>query len=242
MVDVYGFQRFIDEIHGASEERDLVGAVSRMGDRMGFRWFAYLSLGDRQHPEIASTYAPAWVQHYFTNRFEHIDPCIVASREQTQPFRWGSLRPPVEIPKNVVPLYDDARSYGIRGGITIPVLGPSGRWAAFTLATDEENTTSLARQSDQTSGMMIMMALQFHTRLMVTVPRFASDARRNVLSEQQLRCLQACAHGLPMKAIAYELGVSHRTVVHHLNEARRKMGAKNLAHAVRMALHYGLFH
>ncbi|ACL55959.1 helix-turn-helix transcriptional regulator [Methylobacterium nodulans] len=240
MEDRFGFQRFVDEIHAASDEGGLVGAASRMADRMGYRWIAYLSMTDAQEHEITSTYAPPWVEHYFANNYEQIDPCVLASREQSQPFRWGSLGPPIEIPENVLRLYDDARSYGIRAGITIPILGPSGRWSAFTMATDESETEALARQTDYLTSMMTMMALQFHARLLITAPRFSAETRPKLLTDVQARCLQAVANGEPMKVAAHELGLTHRTVIHHLNMARKRLGAKNITHTVKTAFHLGL--
>lgn len=242
MRDRFGFQKFVDEIHGATAEDDLNVAASRMGERMGFRWMAYLSLSDLREPEITSTYSPKWVSHYFENQFDQIDPCVLASRKQEQPFRWGSLAPPAEMPKNVIRLYDDATSYGIRAGITVPILGPSGRWSAFTLATDEENTEALGTQIDTVPSLMIMVALQFHTRLNAVAPRFASIDRPNILSEQQRRCLQEYANGVTMKAIAHELGISRSAVAANLGRARQRIGAKNATHAVKRAYDLGLIH
>lgn len=146
------------------------------------------------------------------------------------------------MPANVVRLYDDASAYGIRAGITIPILGPNGRWSAFTMATDEEDTRTLGAQADEIPGLMIMTAVQFHTRLTALATRFMAPTRPNILTEPQTAVLQKCAEGSTMRNIAEDLGISHRGVIKHVVLARKRLQAKNVTHAVKIAIDLGLIH
>lgn len=56
------------------------------------------------------------------------------------------------------------------------------------------------------------------------------------LTERQEDIIHLLANGLSMKVIALRLGVSPRTVEHQIEAARRKLGARNIAHAVAIAL------
>jgi DNA-binding CsgD family transcriptional regulator len=63
-----------------------------------------------------------------------------------------------------------------------------------------------------------------------------------VLTPREQVCLQGVADGLGSKEIAHELGISRRTVEHHIASAQGKMKAKTRAQAVARAVILGLVH
>jgi two-component system response regulator FixJ len=60
--------------------------------------------------------------------------------------------------------------------------------------------------------------------------------RLSTLSERERQVLDGLVSGLPNKTIAYDLGISPRTVEIHRANVMSKMGAGSLSHLVRMAL------
>ncbi|UCI08768.1 response regulator FixJ [Mesorhizobium sp. B1-1-8] len=65
-----------------------------------------------------------------------------------------------------------------------------------------------------------------------------AEIRKNLstLSERERQVLDGLVSGLPNKTIAYDLGISPRTVEIHRANVMSKMGAGSLSHLVRMAL------
>jgi two-component system response regulator FixJ len=61
-------------------------------------------------------------------------------------------------------------------------------------------------------------------------------ARLSTLSDRERQVLDGLVSGLPNKTIAYDLGISPRTVEIHRANVMSKMGAASLSHLVRMAL------
>jgi DNA-binding CsgD family transcriptional regulator len=59
-------------------------------------------------------------------------------------------------------------------------------------------------------------------------------------SKRELEVLRYTSHGLRWRECAAAMDLSPHTVNTHLEHARRKLGAKNTAHAVAIALRLGL--
>jgi two-component system response regulator FixJ len=65
-------------------------------------------------------------------------------------------------------------------------------------------------------------------------------ARFDSLTPREREVLDGLVAGLPNKTIAYDLGISPRTVEIHRARVMEKMRAKSLSELVRLALHLGL--
>ena len=72
--------------------------------------------------------------------------------------------------------------------------------------------------------------------------RLAEFTPRADLSPRELEVLQHVAHGLGNKEIAHAIGRSADTVKAHLESIFRKLGARDRAHAVTIALQRGFIH
>ncbi len=68
----------------------------------------------------------------------------------------------------------------------------------------------------------------------------AARARLALLTERERQVLEGLAAGLPNKSVAYDLGISPRTVEVHRARIMEKMQASNLSHLVRLALAAGI--
>jgi DNA-binding CsgD family transcriptional regulator len=239
MVQSRIWQEFIDATYDARDEVTIAHATHRLTNALGFRWFAYMSLG-ASRPALMSTYPSTWTDHYLANRFDQIDPVIVATRKETSPFFWGrsthQIRPTAA---EAIRLFDDAASFGIKSGITVPFRGPKGHIASLTLTTDERSL-SLERHAEEIMSFVQVCGLQLHNHLSSRAPRFMPPHRSRILSKRQRLCLAASANGQSAKEIARIVGLTPRTVEFHLEEAKRRLNAETLPHAVALAVKQGL--
>jgi DNA-binding CsgD family transcriptional regulator len=60
------------------------------------------------------------------------------------------------------------------------------------------------------------------------------------LTLRELECLRLLADGESTKRIAFRLGISAKTVQHHVAAARAKLGGRNSVHVVALAISAGL--
>ena len=222
----------------ASEEVAFAGAASRLSDALGFRWFTYLSVGDSK-PDVLSTYPAIWSDHYLSSGYDQVDPVIAASRRQTVPFFWGALDGARPSDSAAIRLFDDAASFGIVSGLTVPFRGPKGRTALFTLSTDEVSP-ALLRRAEELKTYVQVCGLHLHNQLAACVARFGPEHRKPSLTPRQQACLLAAAEGQSAKQAARSIDLTPRTIQHHHEEAKRRLGARSLTHAVALALRVGM--
>ena len=70
--------------------------------------------------------------------------------------------------------------------------------------------------------------------------KVAAAAKLALLSPRELQVLEGLLAGLPNKSIAYDLGISPRTIEIHRARLMDKTGARNLSELIRLALAGGM--
>ena len=85
------FQSFIDGLANSTDAADLQNTLARAGAALDLNCFAYLALPYRREdkPHLISTYPTKWTDHYLRNCYEKVDPVIVGSLKNAEPFEWG---------------------------------------------------------------------------------------------------------------------------------------------------------
>ncbi len=121
-------------------------------------------------------------------------------------------------------------------GLLFPLHGPQG---CFAIA--------LALHPDEAHLAEIMPTLHCHVvrlfeHFMQQATRHQAGIRQSEeLSGRELECLYWCACGKSYWETAIILGISERTVNHHMTMARKKLGVQSNAQAVALASLAGLF-
>jgi LuxR family transcriptional activator of conjugal transfer of Ti plasmids len=232
-------QEFIDTVQTADDDVAFVRVGRRFSEQLGFRWFAYLRASDGE-ASIVSSYPVAWTRHYVERRYHQVDPVVQRACRERVVFDWsgranGRLGKPVQRR-----FFDEAARFGIKVGLTVPILGGFGRAAAFTLASDE-HAISVGSAPADLKDMIRLIGFYFHafaSARLSSCPRAASSKR--LLTQRQQQCLDWVAKGKTMGDIAVVLGISARTVSYHLENARIRLGASSLAQCIGEAFRRGL--
>ncbi|RRH91023.1 response regulator [Mesorhizobium tamadayense] len=125
-------------------------------------------------------------------------------------------------------------------GLRAPVIVMTGHAdVALAVQAMKEGAADFIEKpfDDQVLIDAIRSALSSRNKATATHPQ-SSDIRKNLdtLSERERQVLDGLVSGLPNKTIAYDLGISPRTVEIHRANVMSKMGAGSLSHLVRMAL------
>ena len=137
-------------------------------------------------------------------------------------------------------LFDDALSFKIRTGLTVPIVAGFGRVAAFTLAVDDRSP-GLERLVDSAKDLLQLIGVTYHAHVNAKVgDAQLSDQAGSLLTQRERQCLAWASRGKTMEETAMILDVTSRAVKFHLDNARRNLGASTVAHAVALAVRHGL--
>ncbi|MBZ9846883.1 response regulator transcription factor FixJ [Mesorhizobium sp. CA14] len=125
-------------------------------------------------------------------------------------------------------------------GLGVPVIVMTGHAdVALAVQAMKEGAADFIEKpfDDQVLIDAIRSALDNRSQPIAAHPQ-STEIRKNLatLSERERQVLDGLVSGLPNKTIAYDLGISPRTVEIHRANVMSKMGAGSLSHLVRMAL------
>ena len=232
----FALANFVDELELSVTELDLRNAANRFAERLGFRWFAYLGFSNPTL-NVLSSYPTAWSRHYINHRYEMIDPIIKRARSSRTVFRWNcSTFRAASGPERR--FLSEASDHQIDNGVTVPINGGFGRFAMFSLASNAETNTKISPR--EIADAVYVAGLYCHSHVYAKLHLALRQPKNVHLTARELQCLEWAARGKNMPDTGLILGVSTRTVVFHLKNARSKLSASTVTQAVIEAERQGL--
>ena len=230
------FQTFIDGLHRADGKSGLGDALSSFIRNWGIDKFAYLGIPPpgSGEPVWLTTYPLEWARHYESCGYQNVDPVVTEMRAGNMPFFWNTIG----LGRDITPIqrrfFGEASEFGIKSGFTVPILDGQGGVAAVSLASDQ-NPRALMRSMKEHLNSIHLAALYFHVHARQKL-ELAVELERPHLTPREVSCLQWLVLGKTMWDISEILGISRRTVVFHLENAKYKLNAVTLPQAVACAL------
>jgi len=177
-------------------------------------------------------FAP-WDQHYWSSRYFAGDPCAGALRAYRAPFSWSDARSsnPGAIEQA---MWGDASALHMNDGFVVRIFAPDGQQLVVRMATEAPDTDPAIRP------VLESLATVFGT-LMLRFWEGREDALgEDVITRREAQCLHWVSRGKTDWEIARILGISPRTAHHHVENAKRKLGAGTRVLAATKAGELGL--
>jgi len=229
-------QSLIDAIDIAQDERSITNILRGYAQTCGFERFAYLQTA-ADGITTYNNYPREWQDVYLRQGYSEIDPVVTTARRRMGMFSWSAEDASGRsIPKTQRKFYTEAVDHGIRSGLSVPVLGSFGTMLMLTLATSRARV-SPSMFSDAQRAAHATLAVHYRLKALAESPLAAPPFS---LTPKELLCLKWASKGKYMPEIAALIDVQHRTVQHYLDNARAKLNATNLTHAVAIAIERGL--
>lgn len=210
----------IGEVHTA-----LLGAVSQFGYSACLITNLTMMKRPRWHENImANDWPDDWYNHYNAAGHYQYDPCVARSLRSAEPFTWREIDTRSLSPA-AVRVMGEAKEFGLREGICIPVHVPFSAPAVISLSGRKVAKSDLTRP---TVTILARQALSSALRIMShSAPRPTA-----ALTQREKEILRWVAEGKTAWEISRILSLSEHTVLTHQRNAKNKLGAANNVHAV----------
>lgn len=228
------FERLTEQVALAHDEASVKATLENLARDAGFGAYAYLNLQAETQSAI-SNYDAEWQRRYFEKSYALIDPVVRKARDQVEAFAWSNTAS-LRMSKDSRNFYGEAAEFGIRSGITIPIMTGFSRKALLTLASDD---AEFARGQILNPVLAASAASQLHSKFESLATRPTSHTPMR-LKLNELTCLRWSAEGKSMKAIATIENDSYSNIAFHLRNAKSALGATSLPQATAIAKEFGL--
>jgi DNA-binding CsgD family transcriptional regulator len=158
-----------------------------------------------------------WAGHYTEARLSRYDPTIQAVFTSPSAFTWAEIeaRHPEKAARSV---FEQARSFGARGGLVVPVHGPQGEVMAVTLVSEQK--AEFDRQSCMT---MQVAATIFASRGLALAEIERETSPDPGLTRREIQCVYWVNEGKTDWEIGRILDISEDTVAFHLKNVKMKL-------------------
>ena len=173
---------------------------------------------------------PGWESFYAERRFQDVNYLPREVRRRAEPFKWWEISLVYAKERALAQALIDK---GFGDGIATPCHGPGGYVGVVSLAFERLEEVSPADRSAIQFASVVL-----HNRMRSLSSLGSTDMPK--LSGRERDCLGFVAQGKSDWEISVILGVSHTTVISHVQNAKRKLGAATRAQAVAHCLTAGL--
>ncbi|MER8407708.1 LuxR family transcriptional regulator [Mesorhizobium sp. M1307] len=217
------FGRFLDQTDGVAQSKQLFSLLSAFALNFDCPWIAYgspegrLLKPIRPDPEVMLNYPDEWQKRYFEMGYDRIDPIIKASRTRAGAFRWSEVHNDASTTEDERRVFDEAATFGLRSGISVPLRGPDGSFAIMSFARPWDREFP-----NRTITYLQLAAFHFHLRAMTFTNSTGVD-QAPYLSVREKECILWTARGKSSWEIGVILGISANTVNFHIKKVKQKM-------------------
>jgi len=211
---------------------------------MGFRAFSYhmvkvVGVGVNL-PIAVTTYPHQWVERYIRKGYTALDPVIATGPKNVLPFSWGEEFNPIHLEDNhQKQFFSEAYDFNLRNGLSIPIHGHAGEFAQLTLVADGSPEESEKTISEYRFAAHLM-GMYYHQAAGGMLIDQANKTIKSPLTPRERDVLKWAAKGKTAWEIGTILSIGETTVVYHIENAKKKMGAASRAEAVVKAIYKGL--
>lgn len=226
----------IERLESAEGLEDLQILIEEIRDRYGVDHIVYHWVNSNGEQYGCGTYDIEWVNHYLEKGYLRVDPVVAGCYQRFHPVDWKRLDWSSKASRA---LMQDAIAHGVGNqGYSIPLRGPNGQFALFSLSTncsDEEwEAFTVTNRRD-----LILIAHYFNQKALEFEPGRAPEPAQP-LSPREIEAMTLLAVGYSRAQAADTLSISEHTLRVYVESARHKLGAMNTTHAVARALSRGV--
>ncbi|QDC08811.1 LuxR family transcriptional regulator [Oceanicola sp. D3] len=229
-------EQFIEGLQQASTLDDVQASVFDLRDIYEVEHVVYHSVNASGGQYAALTYSTDWVDQYLSNGYDRIDPVVVGCYQRFHPVDWRRLDWSGKVSRDFM---GEAQNAGVGNqGYTVPIRGPSGQFAMFTVSHNASDT-KWTRFTEAHTRDLILAAHYLNQKALEIENGGTAKSTARALSPRERDALTLLALGYSRAQASESLEISEHTLRVYIEGARYKLGAMNTTHAVALALAQG---
>jgi DNA-binding CsgD family transcriptional regulator len=227
---------FLEQVQRANGLPELQELILWLRDQLQVDHIVYHWVSADGEQYGFGTYDPVWVQRYVDKEYLRVDPVVAGCFARFHPVDWKRLD---WTSKPARTFQADAMAHGIGDqGYSIPIRGPSGQFALFTVShhCPDAEWDDFTRRHQRA---LILVAHYFNQKALdIAKDRLPEPSRS--LSPREADALTYLAMGYARGQVADILAISEHTLRAYIESAKYKLSALNTTHAVARAMAEGL--
>jgi DNA-binding CsgD family transcriptional regulator len=221
---------------GMQTKKALVASFTTLVETLGATRFACIYLkreGSGFAIERGINNLPRlWQQLYLERGFDAVDPVLLAAMRGGWGY-WNELLQGVHLTKAAREVMTTARDFDMKEGFTKRIALDAGGAAVMMVAGTQLTRNDRARAAFRLS---FEVFANEGARMLKMAEELGSEPdEEKELSKTQLRVLVMRSEGMSNKQVAQVLGRHEKTVECHVTEVLRRLGARNMIDAIRIA-------
>jgi len=229
-------ENFIDRLQAVETLDQLNDLVVSLRDTLDVEHVVYHSVNSTGEQYAALTYSPEWVARYMEQDYSRIDPVVQACLRRFNPVDWKRLDWSSKLARNFL---GEAIDSGVGGqGFSVPIRGPSGQFALFTVSSSDSDDQWHTYTEERNREMIL--ASHYINQKALELERGSDLTDFVSLSPRETDALTMLALGYSRAQASESLSISEHTLRVYIESARFKLTAMNTTHAVARALNQGL--
>ncbi|MDR9485064.1 MAG: autoinducer binding domain-containing protein [Sediminimonas sp.] len=231
-----GVETILEDLERATGVEDLQQVIQALRDHFGVDHMVYHWVNSDGDQYGCGTYSDAWVARYLEKDYLKIDPVVYGCYQRFHPVDWKRL----DWSSRAVRQFQvDAIEHGVGNqGYSVPVRGPNGQFAMFTVSHNAEDD-AWAAFAETNRRDLILIAYFFNQKALEFEPGRRPEQTPS-LSPREVEAMTFLAIGYSRAQVAQTLSISEHTLRVYIESARFKLGAQNTTHAVARAISRGL--
>lgn len=223
---------FLSRCEAAASVAEIREAFLAATQALGFDYVALMSHVDPVHFPAAAVvihhYPNDWAHHFSEMKYERFDPVFEEASRRATPFFWENPAFKMKLRPEQQAILNEASEAGISRGFTIPINSPDALPASCSYVPNPDGVDPL---NYGVAHLMAVMAHEYARRLL-----HGSRRDKPKLRKRERECLALVAQGKSDWAISSLLNIAEKTVGHHVESAKTRLGVATRTQAVVQAM------
>lgn len=238
------FESYVERANQATTINELFDVYSETVKKHGYDrvLFALMTshedLGQEAGIGVIHNFPSDWMEHYFKEGFDKIDPVILYGAQEVGAYTWQEIKTNVDLSKKQMLCMNYGEEAGLNNGVSTYLRGERNQLAGISLATSEKLDAT-----DHAKDLITAYSNHFYIKYRALSKKKNNKEIDNiVLSEREREILTWVCLGKSNSVISDIINISESTVDFHLRNIFEKLQVNSRILAVVKALTYGIIH